>query len=86
MYKLDWKTSAEKEFHYWQKHNRDTADKIKELLREMKIDLYKGTGNPKPLKYNMAGYSNSTLGCSTDHIERPPNNNMKLPGGAGTER
>jgi toxin YoeB len=47
---------AEKDYEYWQKHNRANVDKIDELMESIKIDPFKGIGKPEPLKHDMQGY------------------------------
>ena len=44
------------DYLYWQTNDTDTLQKINDLIKEIKIEPFKGTGKPEPLKGNLAGY------------------------------
>ncbi|MBP2833855.1 Txe/YoeB family addiction module toxin [Aquimarina sp. U1-2] len=44
------------DFTYWLEHDVDTALKIKELIKVIKQNPFKGIGKPEPLKYNLKGF------------------------------
>ena len=44
------------DFNYWQIHDPAIASKIKELVRDIKRDSFRGIGKPEPLKGSLAGY------------------------------
>ena len=44
------------DYLYWQKNNKQILKKINALIKEIKREAFKGTGEPEPLKYNWAGY------------------------------
>ena len=56
MYRLKWQESGKKDYQYWQKHNQNIVDRIKDLLSDMKLHPFDGIGKPEPLKGNLRGY------------------------------
>jgi toxin YoeB len=46
---------AWEEFSYWIEHDQDIVNKIKELLRAIKQEPFKGIGKPEPLKFGLKG-------------------------------
>ncbi len=54
--KLEFETSAFKDFQYWVKNDKKKALRILELLKDIEKHPYKGIGKPKALKYNLEGY------------------------------
>ena len=44
-------THGWEDFTYWLENDADTAIKIKNLLKEIKSNPFKGTGKPEPLKH-----------------------------------
>jgi toxin YoeB len=44
------------DFGYWLDTDADIAKKIKELIRSIRQDPFKGLGKPEPLKYALKGY------------------------------
>ena len=49
-------SQADKDWHYWEKHNPAMLVKIRALLHEIVTDPFRGTGKPEPLKENWRGY------------------------------
>jgi toxin YoeB len=47
---------AKKDYANWQKTNRIIAQKIDEMIAEIKKDPRSGRGNPHPLKGNLQGF------------------------------
>ncbi len=44
------------DYLYWQTTDKETLQKINDLIKEIKREPFKGTGKPEPLKGNLAGY------------------------------
>lgn len=44
------------DFQYWLETDVETALKIKELLKSIRQDPFRGIGKPEPLKYDLKGY------------------------------
>ena len=49
------KARKELQIHY-KSGNKSDIRKIEQIFQELSITPYKGTGNPEPLKYQLAGY------------------------------
>ena len=47
---------AWEDFEYWLETDIDIANKIKELLKDIKKTPFKGLGKPEPLKYDLQGF------------------------------
>lgn len=47
---------AWEDFSYWMENQPELALKIKELIREIKKDPFKGPGKPEPLKFGLKGF------------------------------
>ncbi len=47
---------AFKEYNKWIELDRGTFEKIKELIKDISRDPFKGLGKPEPLKGNYAGF------------------------------
>jgi toxin YoeB len=56
MRRIEFSEKAGEEYLYWARHNRAIADRIDELLEDMRADPFKGKGKPKALKGNLQGY------------------------------
>lgn len=56
-YLVEFTSKAVKElrFHY-RSGKRSNILKIEQILKELTEHPFEGTGNPEPLKYNLAGY------------------------------
>ena len=44
------------DFSYWIETDNDTAIKIKELIKSIKQNPFKGIGKPEPTKHGLKGY------------------------------
>ena len=44
------------EFSYWIENDEDTVSKIKELIKSIRQDPFKGIGKPEPLKFDLKGF------------------------------
>ena len=56
-YLVEFTTKATKELRYhYRSGKRSNILKIEQILKELTENPFEGTGNPKPLKYNLAGY------------------------------
>ncbi|PKL80153.1 MAG: Txe/YoeB family addiction module toxin [Ignavibacteriae bacterium HGW-Ignavibacteriae-4] len=48
--------NALEDYNYWLSNDTATALRIKDLLKAIKQDPFKGIGKPEPLKYDLKGY------------------------------
>jgi len=48
--------NAWEDFEYWMETDPQLAQKIKELLKEIKKTPFHGTGKPEPLRFDLKGY------------------------------
>lgn len=48
--------NAWEEFEYWIANDQDIATRIKELIKSIRQDPFKGIGKPEPLRYDLKGY------------------------------
>ena len=56
-YKIEVSSKARKELQlYYKSGNKSDIRKIELIFLEMSNTPFEGTGNPEPLKYNLAGY------------------------------
>ncbi len=44
------------DIEYWISNDRDTLTKIKDIIKSIRQDPFKGLGKPEPLKYDLKGY------------------------------
>lgn len=44
------------DIEYWISNDPDTLTKIKDLLKSIRQDPFRGLGKPEPLKYDLKGY------------------------------
>jgi toxin YoeB len=44
------------EFEYWINNDSDIVARIKDLIKSIKQDPFKGIGKPEPLRYDLKGY------------------------------
>lgn len=51
-----WTDDAWADFEYWMGQDKKTLRRIKELLKDIDRNGYKGKGKPEPLKGNLSGY------------------------------
>jgi toxin YoeB len=53
---INFTTHGWEDFSYWIETDNDTAIKIKELIKSIKQNPFKGIGKPEPLKHGLKGY------------------------------
>ena len=53
---IEFTAHAWEEYQYWVDHDQETVLKIRELLRSIKQDPFKGLGKPEPLKNDLRGF------------------------------
>lgn len=53
---IEFAPHAWEEFHYWIENDRTKIEKIKELIRSIRQDPFKGIGNPEPLRHELKGF------------------------------
>lgn len=53
---IDFTAHGWEDFTYWLENDTDTALKIKDLLKEIKGNPFKGNGKPEPLKHGLKGF------------------------------
>ncbi|WP_339840219.1 Txe/YoeB family addiction module toxin [uncultured Maribacter sp.] len=53
---IDFTAHAWDDFTYWLENDADTALKIKELIKAIKQNPFKGFGKPEPLKHGLKGF------------------------------
>jgi len=44
------------DFEHWIANDPDTVTKIKDLIKSIRQDPFKGLGKPEPLRYDLKGY------------------------------
>ena len=44
------------DFEHWLENDQEIADKIRELIKAIKKDPFKGIGKPEPLKFGLKGF------------------------------
>ncbi|MEO1257231.1 MAG: Txe/YoeB family addiction module toxin [Bacteroidota bacterium] len=53
---IEFTKNAWEDFEYWIENNPDHVEKIKELLKSIKENPFKGIGKPEPLKHGLKGF------------------------------
>lgn len=53
---IEFTTLAWDDFNFWLENDSDIANKIKDLIKAIKLDPFKGVGKPEPLKYGLKGF------------------------------
>ena len=48
--------NAWEEFEYWIDNDPDIVVRIKDLVKSIRQDAFKGIGKPEPLRYDLKGY------------------------------
>ena len=51
-----WTDDAGEDFEYWTEQDKKTLRRIKELLKDIDRNGYKGKGKPEPLRGNLSDY------------------------------
>lgn len=44
------------DFNYWLENDKDNVAKIKELIKSIQQEPFKGIGKPEPLKFGLKGF------------------------------
>ncbi len=44
------------DFNYWLDHDADTIIKIKDLIKSIQQEPFKGIGKPEPLRFGLKGF------------------------------
>jgi toxin YoeB len=44
------------DLEYWITNDPDTVTRVKDLIKEIRQDPFRGLGKPEPLKYDLKGY------------------------------
>ena len=44
------------DFNYWLENDEDAVKKIKELIKSIRQEPFKGIGKPEPLKFGLKGF------------------------------
>ena len=44
------------DYLYWQRHDRQTLNRINQLIKDIQRSPFRGIGKPEPLKHGLAGY------------------------------
>ena len=55
MLNLEFDANAFDDLRWWVEHDRRVAMRIMKLILEIQRDPYEGTGQPEPLKHELAG-------------------------------
>ena len=55
-YKAKFTRQGDKDYEFWQKHNRNVVRRIDEFIEDMEEHPFDGKGKPEPLKENLQGY------------------------------
>ena len=53
---IDFTTHGWEDFSYWIETDNDTVIKIKELIKSIKQNPFRGIGKPESLKHGLKGY------------------------------
>jgi toxin YoeB len=53
---FEFTNKAWEDFTYWIDNDKDIIEKIRELLKAIKQDPFKGIGKPEALKFDLKGY------------------------------
>ncbi|MBL0262191.1 MAG: Txe/YoeB family addiction module toxin [Saprospiraceae bacterium] len=53
---FEFTSHAWEDFEYWMENDPEIIEKIKSLLRDIKITPFHGLGKPEPLKYDLQGF------------------------------
>lgn len=53
---IEFTEAAWEELEYWIENNSEIVEKIKELIKAIRHDPFKGLGKPEPLKHGLKGF------------------------------
>jgi toxin YoeB len=54
--RIEFTTNGWSDFTYWLDHDMQLADRIRDLITDIRRDPFKGLGKPEPLRHQMAGF------------------------------
>lgn len=54
--RIEFTANGWEDFCYWLESDAAQADRIRELIADIKRDPFKGLGKPEPLRHQLAGY------------------------------
>lgn len=63
--------NAWEEFNYWLDMDSEVADKIIDLIKEIKQNPFKGSGKPEPLRYELKGYWSRRITQEHRFVSKP---------------
>ncbi|MCR5786045.1 MAG: Txe/YoeB family addiction module toxin [Eubacterium sp.] len=73
-----WTDDAWDDFMYWTDQDKKTLKKIKELLKDIDRNGYKGKGHPEPLKGDLEGYWSRHIDQKNRIVYRIEDNMVKI--------
>lgn len=53
---IEFTTHGWEDFNYWLENDEDIVKKIKELIKSIRQEPFKGIGKPEPLKFGLIGF------------------------------
>ena len=53
---IDFTKNGWEDFEYWIENDLNTVKRIKELLKSIRQDPFKGIGKPEPLRHDLKGF------------------------------
>jgi toxin YoeB len=53
---IEFTNTAWEDFTYWIENDQEIVTKIKELIKSINQEPFKGIGKPEPLKFGLKGY------------------------------
>ena len=52
----DFTENGWEDFEHWLEHDQEMAGKIRDLIKAIKKDPFRGIGKPEPLKFGLKGF------------------------------
>ena len=59
--RIEFTQHAWEDFVFWLEHDPGVANKIKELIKAILAQPFKGIGKPEPLKYDLKGFGSRRI-------------------------
>lgn len=53
---ISFTSNSWEDFEYWIDNDPDTVTRIKDLIKSIRQDPFRGLGKPEPLRYDLKGY------------------------------
>lgn len=53
---INFTSNGWEDLEYWLDNDPDTVTRIKDLIKSIRQDPFRGLGKPEPLRYNLKGY------------------------------